>query len=137
MVYFKTNLKRLRMNRGLNQTELAAELGLRPNTISNYEHGVSSPDYETLQLFVKFFEISVDDILYKDLTKEPKFNSLYTPPRTEMNYPVDEGEITGVQDPQAPYGLKKNDGTAFWIIMEHIMAIRKDLEEVKTLLNEE
>jgi transcriptional regulator with XRE-family HTH domain len=123
------------MNRGLNQTELAAELGLRPNTISNYEHGVSSPDYETLQLFVKFFEVTVDDVLYKDLSKEPKFNSLYNAPRTEAGFSGEQGE--DIQDPQAPYGLKKSEGTAFWIIMEHVMAIRKDLEEVKALLKEE
>jgi|GEM_PF-470949 len=67
MNYFSKNLKLLRKARGLKQEELASPLGIKPNTISNYEHGVSFPDFDILEQLIKFYDISVDDILFKDL----------------------------------------------------------------------
>lgn len=36
-----------RLNKGLKQSDVAEMVGVRPNTLSNYENGVSEPDIDT------------------------------------------------------------------------------------------
>ena len=56
-------LRKLRQDKGLTQTELANIIGTKKTTISNYETGYSSPDYETLIKLADFFEVSTDYLL--------------------------------------------------------------------------
>lgn len=68
MIYFSNNLKFLRSSKGLRQNELAAHLHVKTNTISNYENGISEPDFKTLDEIVKLFDITSSDLLFKDLS---------------------------------------------------------------------
>ena len=43
------NVKRLRQNRGLTQTELASEVGISTRTLSDIENGKGNPGMETVQ----------------------------------------------------------------------------------------
>ncbi len=56
-------LKKLRKTRGLNQEELAAVLGVRKTTISNYETGYSTPTGATMRQIADYFGVSLDIIL--------------------------------------------------------------------------
>ena len=67
MIYLSTNLKLLREGKGWKQSDLAAKIGVAPNTISNYEKGVSQPDYSTLLKLVELFDSAVDVFLYHNL----------------------------------------------------------------------
>lgn len=67
MIFLPTNLRYLRESRGLTQTQLAEMMGVRPNTISNYENGNSSPDYEILGELVKILEVDAHSLLFSDL----------------------------------------------------------------------
>mgnify|MGYP002511354712 CR=1 FL=1 len=58
-------LARLRKERGILQKELATYLEVTVATISNYEKGIHSPDYETLIKLADFFDVSTDYLLQR------------------------------------------------------------------------
>lgn len=67
--FFGRNLEFLRIERGLNQQEIAELVGKKQNTISNWEAGRNDPDFDDLNKIIKFFDISVSEFLYSDLTQ--------------------------------------------------------------------
>ncbi|SIS72177.1 Peptidase S24-like [Filimonas lacunae] len=67
MLYLKQNLKWLREQKGLIQQSIADILGIKKNTYANYETGYSSPDFLTLKGMSDFFQVSADELLYKQL----------------------------------------------------------------------
>ena len=77
MIFFSSNLKYLREKKNCKQAEIADYISVKPNTISNYEKGVSQPDFIILELLKNFFEVSVDELLYSDMSqKKEKSNFL-------------------------------------------------------------
>lgn len=58
-------LAKLRKEKGILQKELATYLNVTVATISNYEKGVHSPDYETLVKLADFFDVSTDYLLQR------------------------------------------------------------------------
>ena len=72
------NIKKLRMLHHLSQVELAAELGVSKQCVSNWENDNVQPSIEMLIKIVKFFNVSCDYIL--DLSEK---NSISTDGLTE------------------------------------------------------
>ncbi len=70
MIFFSTNLKFLRKKHGLQQEELAKILNVKANTVSNYERGVSQPDYKILLQITEYFNITAQQILYDNISTE-------------------------------------------------------------------
>jgi len=60
---FCENLKRLRQEEKLTQTQLAEKIGSTQRKISFLEKGVVEPDLSTLISLSKFFKVSTDDLL--------------------------------------------------------------------------
>lgn len=58
-------LAKLRKENGILQKELATYLNVTVATISNYEKGVHSPDYDTLVRLADFFDVSTDYLLQR------------------------------------------------------------------------
>lgn len=58
-------LASLRKEKNILQKEVAAYLNVTVATISNYEKGVHSPDYETLIKLADFFDVSTDYLLQR------------------------------------------------------------------------
>lgn len=58
-------LAKLRKEKGILQKELATYLNVTVATISNYEKGVHSPDYDTLVRIADFFDVSTDYLLQR------------------------------------------------------------------------
>ena len=54
-----TNIKYFRKERGLTQKQLADMLGVAPNTIAQYELGVSQPKLDQLQRIAESLHVSV------------------------------------------------------------------------------
>jgi transcriptional regulator with XRE-family HTH domain len=75
MIFFSRNLRYLRELAGKKQLELSSFLGVKPNTISNYEKGISQPDFILLEKIVEYFKVSSDEILFSDM-QNPKSSSL-------------------------------------------------------------
>lgn len=53
-------IRELRIKKGLTQQRLAEMLNTTKGTISNYETGYSTPDYETLQKLADIFNVTTD-----------------------------------------------------------------------------
>ena len=62
---FNKRLKLLRQEKRLSQIELSKAILVGNKTISDYERGVSNPDFETLQKIASFFNVSTDYLLGK------------------------------------------------------------------------
>ncbi|MCL2861609.1 MAG: helix-turn-helix domain-containing protein [Firmicutes bacterium] len=58
METFAKRFKELREEKGLNQTQLAKELGFSSRTISSYETGRGESDFQTLTRLCKFFDVT-------------------------------------------------------------------------------
>lgn len=48
---------------GLTQRQLAQDLQIPVSTLGGYVQGTSEPDFNTLKLFAKYFEVSTDYLL--------------------------------------------------------------------------
>ncbi len=62
---FGSLLAELRKERGILQKEVASCLNVTVATISNYENGVHTPDFETLVKLADFFDVSTDYLLQR------------------------------------------------------------------------
>jgi len=78
MTLFQNNLKFLRKQKGLRQSDLSELVDITRTTLSNYENGVSNPDSEALKKLALVFEVSIDSLINSDLQKtfpsKPKEN---------------------------------------------------------------
>lgn len=67
-MYLGVNLKLLRKLKKKSQEDVSKELGLTRSTYSGYENSVAEPGLETLVNISSFFNISLDDLIKKDLS---------------------------------------------------------------------
>ncbi len=63
MDIFSNNLRTQRKKKGYSQSKIAELLGVRPNTISNYESGVSQPDLDAFVKIIKILDVSPSVLL--------------------------------------------------------------------------
>ena len=63
---FEEIIKDLRLNRGLSQVELAKELFVTKQCVSNWENGNIIPSVEMLIKIAKYFSVSTDYLLGLD-----------------------------------------------------------------------
>ena len=76
MTFFNKNLKYLTSNTNINQNQLANHLGIDRQQITRYLKG-NEPNYERLILISKIFNVSIDDLLLKDLEAEEEKKQLH------------------------------------------------------------
>lgn len=67
-LYFGKNLKFLRKNKGLTQTDIANLLELNKAIVANYELSINNPPLKTLIKIADYFNVSVDDLLRRDMS---------------------------------------------------------------------
>lgn len=72
MNYFKKNLKYLSSLGICNQNQLSIKLNCTRQTINSYINGKGEPSYEKLIIISKTYNVSIDDLLLKDLELEDK-----------------------------------------------------------------
>ena len=60
---FSDNLKRLRKEKKLNQSDLAAYFGIGRTAVTSWENGSTIPNIEVLDKLADIFDISTDDLL--------------------------------------------------------------------------
>ena len=71
MFYFlNQNVKFLRKSKNMTQAELAEELKISKNALANFEGGQYNTSIEVLDKLHDIFNISLDDLVYKDLSKQ-------------------------------------------------------------------
>lgn len=69
LIYFSRNLIFIRKLIGITQSGLAEKLGVKANTISNYEKEVTAPDFKVLVKLCKLFCMPTDTMLNTLLTQ--------------------------------------------------------------------
>ena len=82
---FSEKLKTLRENANLLQKELACELNVTSQTISGWEIGRTTPDYETLVKIAQYFQVSTDFLL----NNNSKQNNLEAKVQIKLFKPVE------------------------------------------------
>ena len=65
-MFIAENLRSLRKDHGLTQEDLAAMLGISPQSISKWERGESYPDIQLLPALANIFRTSIDAIIGMD-----------------------------------------------------------------------
>lgn len=65
-------LKKLREEKGISQLELAEALSISNVMLSRYENNKRSPDYDTLNKFADFFQITTDYLLGRTKIRNPE-----------------------------------------------------------------
>lgn len=96
---FGHNLAKLRKEKNLSQYELAEKMGFSRGQISNYEQGTRQPDFDTLQKFADFFEVSTDYLLGRTQSNLPELT-----PKEEINIKKDlEKIINNLENPTDGY----------------------------------
>lgn len=60
---FGDKLRILIEDRDITQKELATQLNIAPSTVSSYVQNTREPDFATLKMLAKFFNVSIDYLL--------------------------------------------------------------------------
>lgn len=63
---FRERLKAIRKAKKITQDEIAAHLGIKRQTYSAYERGISIPDSLTLNKIATYFDVSTDSFFSDD-----------------------------------------------------------------------
>lgn len=98
---FSERLKRLRMEKGITQKELADRLHISRSTIAGYESLGKEPDGEKLCALADFFGVSVDYLLGGTDSREP-ISPTHAPPAAAQR-PAEAaiaGELSSLSDRQ-------------------------------------
>lgn len=56
-------LKKIRKEKGFSQLKVALDLNMSREALSYYENGKRNPDLQTLKLFSKYFNVSIDFLI--------------------------------------------------------------------------
>lgn len=70
------NIKELRKSKGYSQEQLAMRLNVVRQTVSKWEKGLSVPDAELLTEIAEVLDVSVSELLGKNIKVEKKEDSL-------------------------------------------------------------
>ena len=57
-----SNIKRLRMNKGITQEQLGEVLGVSSQAVSKWENGIALPDITLAPILARYFGISMDEL---------------------------------------------------------------------------
>lgn len=63
MFSFGNRLKDLRLEKGIKQQEIADYLNTSRTNYSNYEREIHQPNFETLKLLAKYYDVTTDYLL--------------------------------------------------------------------------
>lgn len=58
-----SNIRRLRKRNKLTQRELGEKLGLKHNTVADYESGANKPSISSLITMSKLFDVTIDELV--------------------------------------------------------------------------
>jgi len=67
MNYFSVNLRTLRNEKQISQSQLAKELNVSNGMISFWENGLYEPTATNIINVAQFFKVSIDDLLLTEL----------------------------------------------------------------------
>lgn len=75
----QTSIKQLRKEKGINQEQLAEQLHVTRQAVSNWENGKTQPDIETLTQIAEYFDCSMERLIYGEKVSRWHFSVQYHP----------------------------------------------------------
>ena len=69
-MYLANNIKHLRQRGKLTQEDIATQIGKSKGNVSAYEKGKSLPPIDVILQLCDIFQVNLDDLVNKDLSKE-------------------------------------------------------------------
>ena len=69
MNYISLNIKHLRNEKNISQSDLEKELGLKRGVLSSYERSINTPPIQFLIDLSSFFQVSIDDLVNVKLSE--------------------------------------------------------------------
>lgn len=76
-LHIAENLRRLRKNADMTQEQLAADLGVSPQSVSKWECGDGYPDIELLPSIANYFHVTIDELMGNDeISKQEDIDKL-------------------------------------------------------------
>ena len=72
MLYIGNNIKHLREQKNLNQSDVAKFFDIKGNTFSNWELEKTYPRVPHLIKLTEYFKVTIEDLLFSDLSKKGK-----------------------------------------------------------------
>lgn len=60
---FQKNIVKLRQGKGMTQRDLAKALGVSCGTISNYENGQRTPNFEMMEVLADYFNVPMSELI--------------------------------------------------------------------------
>lgn len=73
--FFSKNIRFLRTERKLKQSDVADSLGISRGSVTNYENGISKPDFNTLEKLMHYFNVTATELISSDLEKNEDFKN--------------------------------------------------------------
>ena len=133
MTHLRNNLKALRKSKGVTQDELCRELDYKKTTYSNYETGHSNPGIKELQELSKYFGVTIDDLVNRDIDFEKKLKRTidtgFTKKKGSSFQPV-ELPVGKINEPDEEYGIPEAS-VLMQMLAKKFAAMEQDIEELK------
>lgn len=86
MSYIGQNIRYLRKEKKLSQAKLGDKVGKSESTIQMWETGFRSPTMESVQRLSEVFEISITDLMTKDIQKSLSIDDEYIYSQADISY---------------------------------------------------
>ena len=116
---FSRNLRRLRLEKGLTQEQLASTLGVSVQSVSRWECGNTLPDVMLLPRIARLYNVTVDDLYREELTAYPSYAqrllAVYEASRRTEDFIAAEQEFIRTADTLTPDDLRS------WGVLYHYM----------------
>ncbi|HWK06135.1 MAG TPA: helix-turn-helix transcriptional regulator [Puia sp.] len=129
MQFLGKNIRYLRKQHPITQSQLASLIGKGQTTIGNWENGISEPNIEELLTLSNYFDISLDVLIKVDLAKtnyqlekrRKEGNRIQKPPVKYIS-----AEDVSVVSEQGAEGLS--------YVLQEIKALREEIVRIGALL---
>jgi len=129
MHFLGKNIRYLRKQYPVTQSQLAALIGKGQTTIGNWENGISEPNIEELLILSNYFDISLDVLVKIDLAK--------------TNYQLEKGREEGKTVSKKPVKylpsqdvsvVNEEGAEGLSYVLQEIKALREEIVRIGSLL---
>ena len=124
LTYFGDNVADLRKKAGISQEEFADKLKVSRQAVSKWERNEAYPDTENLIAIAKFFDVTIDDLIHKNLTDNSEFDSVESETEIVIEEKTEDEEvIERVEEDYSAKCEKEKLSMGFWMSLPYPIVI--------------
>lgn len=130
MIHFLgKNIRYLRKQFPVTQSQLAALIGKGQTTIGNWENGISEPNIEELLILSNYFDISLDVLIKIDLAK----TNYQVQKKPEEGKPKSKKPVRYVPLEEVSV-VSEHEAEGLSYVLQEIKALREEIVRIGSLL---